>query len=412
MRCNIGKKKLYAGLFASLAICGAAFATTDTFAAEPYQDAGFEDKELYACVVRQFNASFPGEITMTNNVYDTVLTDAQLKKMNALWCDYDHDGTNRNTYYTAPAPATSLNGLERLTGLVELHAGKHNYGKSETNWQLDLSNSIQLKYIGLFNNYLTGLVLPKSHTLERLNIGGNRLTTIDLSQQDKLKWVEIAWNRLTELNLADCTELMRLSASYNSLTSIDVSHNKKLEGLGVVGNVIYRIDVSNQPNMDELFAHRDATIIPYPDYSVNERCELTLKLGFIGYYNTITRTGDFAFNDETRELTLWNLPETSYVRVYEKISAYEGSSANYRLYLGDTLATAFNKTKGCVPKGPEPTPEQPEESDIKVPDTGGSVTGEQNAHIIEISLVALGVVAALGFIGNYIRNRLQHRVKF
>ncbi len=398
---------MLASLLAGAALCGVM--TSDVFAAEAYQEAGFEDENLYACVVRQYNV----DVSMEDEIAeDEVLSDEQLASIDKLFCDYvegSSDDALSSTFYDANDPATSLVGIEKLTGLTELHVsdhGKHFAGG--TDWEVDLSESVSLKYIGLHGNKLISLILPDSDELERMNIGGNALETLDLSGKSRLRWLEVSWNHLDNLDLSDCSGLVSLAANHNLFTEIDLSNNKKLTGVGVVDTAVIELDVSKQPDLVELFVPEDTMVKPYPDYKINDECELTLGLRFVGKYNTILKTEHYSFNNDTHLLTIKSLPVNNIVETnaddYE--NTYElFESSVYKLDLGNELTTEFKKTKDCVPKSSE-------ESDIKVPDTGGSVAEEQNAHIMEISLVALGVVAALGFIGNYIRDRLQHRVKF
>ena len=411
------KSCLLASLLAGAALCGVM--TSDTFAAEAYQEAGFEDEDLYACVIRQYKASFPEEAEgITEN---TVLTDEQLEKMKVLVCrnpsPHDIYHEHENHYETivdaesgVGVGVESLEGIEKMTGLEVLDIANHGVGKANdsTNWSLDLSDFSDLKYAYVQNNHLISLEIPRG-TLIYLYASGNELTELDLEGQDKMELLEVSWNHLAALDVSDCTELLALSSSYNDeLESIDVSNNKKLGGLGLVGTAVTEVDVSNQPYLGELFAPEDTMVKPYPDYKINDECELTLGLKYVGEYNTIGETEHYFFNDESHLLTIESLPVNNIVQTsaFDGITIYPGhSSVEYKLDLGNELTTEFKKTKDCVPKSSE-------ESDIKVPDTGGSVTGEQNAHIMEISLVALGVVAALGFIGNYVRDRLQHRVKF
>ncbi len=424
MKYTLGNKLLTAGVFTSFVLCSA-MATSS--AASAIGNNAFEDPNFYACVVKQFNASFPGEITMAQDVSETNLSDSQLAKIDELRCHYSLDGNTDGNYYTAPERVTSYNGIEKLTGIKNIDLADQRVGG-----RLDLSSNTALLYASLHNNNFTSIVLPASGVMKELNIAGNELSAIDLSKQTALYRLELSYNKIANLDLSNNPNLTFIGAQDNLLTSLDLSHNKKLAGLVVVGNNISMIDVSNQPNFVELFAPLSTNVYPYTEYGVNDSCELTLKLKFVGVYNTIMNTEHYSFDKDAHLLTFKSLPSSNYVRALETVSGFKERSATYSIILGDQLVTEFNKTKDCKVKEPDAKDDKPSKDgtsdksnrlkepnktdkteglDVKAPDTG-AMTGENNGKIITTSITAIGLVVMFGYLVGYILNRRRHHVKF
>ncbi len=205
---------------------GAAFATT---AAE----AGFNDEDLYSCV-----------LTALGNTFSDTITDEILANLTSLTCSYDSNDRK----------ISDTTGIEKLTGLSSL---------TLTNIEptsIDLSHNTALEAIEFYNNSWSGgghilenVYLPDTNSLESLIIDNMNLGTIDLTKNVNLR--KIYLNKLPgeSIDLSHNPNLVELHiGSDNALTNIDLSHNPLLKSLAIIDAKMPNIDLSNSPLLEVL----------------------------------------------------------------------------------------------------------------------------------------------------------------
>lgn len=378
---NLTKKSALAiGVLASSALCGVALSAPNTFAVETAYDS-FPDKNFLGCVVAQYNALNPTKAT-TIEAIDV----SQVASLEVLNCNYGTIGqgyTDLPSYYTATAKITNTGGIKKLTGLKTLYLSGHSFSS------IDLSANTKLRAVSIGTNAnLTSLDLHYAPSLQTANVGGANLSSLNLTGLKSLAW---------------------LQASHNNLSTLDLSTNTGLQSLEIVDNKLTSINVSAAKNLGSLFAD-NILVTPYTEYSITDQCEVAASLKFVGVYNTIVKRDGLSFNNESHILTLAKRPEGNGVSAIEVMSAYQTTSATYRIVL-DGLENEFAKLDKCEVKKQDAS-DDANGSGVKVPDTGGSLTEETNAHIIEASIIGIVTVATLGLVGAYIHNRRQNHVKF
>lgn len=368
-------------------------------------NSAFTDEKFYACVVKQYNASYPGEITIASTPSDTVLSNTQLAKMELLDCS-NTTATNiwsqfgeSTSYYEVGDTITSLSGLEKLTGLKSLILGQQN---------------------------LTSIDLSHNTNLVEILLGQNKFTSIDLSHNSLLEHITITGNELTTFDGAGLNNLKSLNLQNNKLTSIDLSNNAKLVSLLVNGDNanLGEIDLTHNPALVILSTNLRQRIVPYIKLSQTDDCKLAAKIPVVGKYNTIMPSEYFEnFNTTTRTLVFKQKPVKGLINsgTIETVQTAMDGNENVHvqlIILPDSVYTAYDELSSCQKKTASTPTELPEasadadnKSDIKAPDTG-IMTGENNGKIIAISVAAIGAVATLGYLAHYIRNRRKHHVKF
>lgn len=373
------KSALAIGVLASSALCGTALMAPNTFA-DALASGAFNDQNFLECVVGQYNALNPNDATTKEDIKVS-----QVESLEVLNCNYGTTGEGYSdlpSYYKATAKITDTTGLSLMKALKTLYiAGHENLG------EITLSDLASLRKLDVHNDGLTRISLSAQPSLQTLNIGANELTELDLTKQTKLTWLQASHNHLTSLKLK-------------------LPETSELQTLEVVDNDLTTIDVSKSPKLATLFADPETVIKPYTEFGQTDQCELTASLKFVGVYNTIVKTNDYSFNNDTHILTMAKRPAGNGVDAIEVMSKYAERSATYRISFGDDLKTEFAKLDKCEPKKAD------EGSDVKVPDTGINSSEDASAHIIEASILGLATIAALGFIGSYIHNRRRNHIKF
>ena len=165
--------------------------------------------------------------------------------------------------------------------------------KKSDNFQLNISNNINLEELNCSSNLISSLDVSKNINLIELNCSNNYLKTIDLSKNIQLKrlyfnsnynqrggpvnppggpkyvpefipfkldisrnknLIELFCNRcyLTSIDLSRNSKLESLSCRQNQISSLDISKNSKLEKLSCGQNQITSLDVSNNPKLKRL----------------------------------------------------------------------------------------------------------------------------------------------------------------
>lgn len=112
--------------------------------------------------------------------------------------------------------------------------------------QLDLTNNLDLEFIWLNDNNLSGhLDFSQNTKVETLSIAINPVNSINVSSLVDLKELSIYNALLEEIDISNNLDLINLYVSHNSLTEIDIQLNNNLEALGIGNNEISEIDVSH-----------------------------------------------------------------------------------------------------------------------------------------------------------------------
>ncbi|MBR2741552.1 hypothetical protein IKD98_02250 [Candidatus Saccharibacteria bacterium] len=366
-------------------------------------NAAFTDENFYACVVRQFNALYPNEVTIATNPADTVLTNAQLAKMEFLNCERINPSQvwslygNLPSYYELNGPkATSVAGLEKLTGLKSLYLQGHD---------------------------LTSIDLSKNVNLTELGLGQNGLTEVDLSKNVKINHLGIH-EPITSFYEPTLTELGSANLQGCELESIDVSKNQKLVNLLLNdGNrKIKELDLTKNQKLRTLTIdpENQAFVTPYVEVKTTDECKVTAKIPIISSYMTVSNNSYYTYNSSNSTLTfkkkpVKNLINSGYFRTIQ--TGTEGSVDRvYYIFLPDSVYTEYDKLESCVAKADEeevPVPDTSagSKSGVKTPDTG-AMTGENNAKIIGISLLAISGIALVVYLAAYAHRRQKNHIKF
>lgn len=97
---------------------------------------------------------------------------------------------------------------------------------------MDLSAYTSVKNIWISVNGLTSLVLPKTETLEILDMTYNPgITSVDLTIYPNLKEFYNQQNNLESIDVSKCPELYLLFTNGNKLTELDLTNNPKITNL-------------------------------------------------------------------------------------------------------------------------------------------------------------------------------------
>lgn len=184
-----------------------------------YKNAGFNDKNLYACVFH----------TKIYNIDpDYVLTDDELQDISYLSCN--------------SMGITDTKGIEKLTGLQELE---------------------------LYDNEIESIDLYANTELRTLNLDKNKLTSINVGKNTKLEGVLLANNKLEKVDGLDNLEsLGGLALHNNNLNSIDIHNNTNLYLLTLYGN----------SKLDKVKLKKGESINYKEIFNINEDIELESKV--------------------------------------------------------------------------------------------------------------------------------------
>ena len=120
--------------------------------------------------------------------------------------------------------------------------------------EYDLSKNSELRYVAVgLGRPLRTLSLPTNNKIDTLMVPAAGLKTIDLSQTKQLKLLGIDNNyELSLLDLTGMTQLKALSCEGNALTSLNLSACQNLESLVCNNNQLTTLDVSGLNKLETL----------------------------------------------------------------------------------------------------------------------------------------------------------------
>lgn len=120
--------------------------------------------------------------------------------------------------------------------------------------EYDLSKNSELRYVAVgLGRPLRTLSLPTNNKIDTLMVPAAGLKTIDLSQTKQLKLLGIDNNyELSQLDLTGMTQLKALSCEGNALTSLNLSACQNLESLVCNNNQLTTLDVSGLNKLETL----------------------------------------------------------------------------------------------------------------------------------------------------------------
>jgi Leucine-rich repeat (LRR) protein len=146
--------------------------------------------------------------------------------------------------------------------------------KKSDNFQLNISNNINLEELNCSSNLISSLDVSKNINLIELNCENNFLSSINLSKNSKLEILNCSSNYnykiklrseyksggpkyvpefiSLKLDVSRNTNLKELICSRCMLTSIDVSKNSNLESLSCRQNQITSLDITKNSNLEIL----------------------------------------------------------------------------------------------------------------------------------------------------------------
>lgn len=161
---------------------------------------------------------------------------------------------------------SSLKGIEWFSNLVSLFCRDNNLA------YLDISNNLELRYLGCDNNNLGGLDVSNNLKLSNLYCAGNNLSDLDVSDNIELEQLVCGSNELVSLNVCNNLKLTDLECSHNNLSSLDVSNNAMLEQLYCAHNNLDGLNVNDNTLLAK-FVCVDNNL-KYLDISRNSRLEI------------------------------------------------------------------------------------------------------------------------------------------
>ena len=207
---------------------------------EAYYQAGFEDENLYQCVVDEYNENYSNGNTYE---YDELLSESKLSQITSLSCP------NRSI--------KSSGGLYKLSNLNTLDL--HNNVELSTNYNVltyvNISGNNKLKNINLSNNIINMIDgLDNNTELLEFRMSNNQLKNINVSSNKDLRSLDLSGNKLSNIDLSNNEELIELNLSNNKFRNIDVTNNSKLTKLLINENGLSTINVDNNNELEELSA--------------------------------------------------------------------------------------------------------------------------------------------------------------
>lgn len=287
---------------------------------DAYLKAGFKDKNLYTCVVRQY-------VDDENIEGNYLLSDEEMQNINELYC------INQNV--------TDTTGIEKLTNLNELF----------------------LPY-----NNIESIDLSKYPNLNTLIIRNGKLTSLDVSKNPDLQYIDASYNNINKITgLEKLEELGFLIAYNNNLSNLDLSKTTNLEllmlGNNPLSNTLYMLR-GKEADYKKDFILNEAYEIKYDvvDTNVVSYKDSKLKALKEGITNIYISTESMIYNYKS---DLWdksmaceylmdqkvceefeNIPEEEFLLPYlinQEIKVYDITSKAYKIDKDKKTIDALNK---------------------------------------------------------------------
>ena len=141
---------------------------------------------------------------------------------------------------------TDIKGIENFESLRKLDVSNNPI------INLDVSDLIGLKELYAYGCQIHNLKLPKSETLEILDVTVNNLEDLDLEKQSVLKSLSCSGNELSDLGVADCPCLEEIFCSNNFISELDLTENKIIKNIECENNDLKYLSVNSLDMIDLL----------------------------------------------------------------------------------------------------------------------------------------------------------------
>ncbi len=141
---------------------------------------------------------------------------------------------------------TDIKGIEYFESLRKLDVSNNPI------INLDVSDLIGLKELYAYACHIHNLKLPKSETLEILDVTLNNLEDLDLEKQSVLKSLSCSGNELSDLGVADCPCLEEIFCSNNFISELDLTENKIIKNIECENNDLKYLSVNSLDMIDLL----------------------------------------------------------------------------------------------------------------------------------------------------------------
>lgn len=430
------KNALAIGVIASSAFLGAAVLSPNTFAAS-IGNPSFMDQNFYECVVRQYDASFPGEITIATNVYETVLTDAQLAKMQTLNCDFGP------SEYAASAKIANSAGIDKLSNLQTLYLSDNSLTS------INLSQNKKLVTLRLDNNSLASLDLSNNVNLETLLVANNPIQEIDISNNTSLSRFYISDSHVITaararkadtgygFNMSSLAWFAGNTSNWSVVPSEKYSYNSTAKSILIPerdsladGFRLVYIEDGGYPDSTITISANPAelNIHAYLNIDTSSDSESVMAIdGYVDKYIGENWDSDEYLNvliEEWKERGVTN-PKLVKVEAFNYGSSYRNTTPNVDVGISD--GSTSTHIFGAVPDIPthpnvamvyyfedshnNSDADSSEGSSVKVPDTG-LFTTDNKGLIAGISITTITSLASAFYLLRYIINRKKAKVHF
>ena len=286
---------------------------------DAYLKAGFKDKNLYTCVLRQY----VGDEDIDGNY---LLTDEEMNNISELYCG------NQNISNTT--------GLEKLTNLYDLDLSYNNIES------INLKNNINLSYLMILNNKLTNIDVTNNVSLRSIIIANNNISKIvGLEKLESLDTLYAPNNDLSNLNLSKAENIEILVVDKNTVSNpLYILKGKEID---------YKKDIklNNKYNLD--YDIVDKRVVTYKDNKLNAIKEgiTNIYLSNEYIYSLDSDFYDKAFKcqylkDDKACLEIENINEEDAVLPYflsQEVKVYDLISKEYEIDKDKKIIDALNK---------------------------------------------------------------------
>lgn len=394
------------GLFSLMAL-GNATISGNVFADTTYTSAQFPDANFFSCV----------KLRAGVDDATTSITQAQAESIKDLYCAHTR-------------PIQSTEGIQYLSNLESIDVGEFPDLAS-----IDLSHNNKLKTISIYDNdNLKSLILGQQPALTLLTVKNTALQEIDITNAPALTSINLFNNKITSIDTSHNTNITSLVLSKNQLTDIDLSANTKLFEAYLYGNNIKYVDVSKINNDHAVGLYLDDDVLVRTNFVAVQTTQggnyyadattsgymfipMIVATGLSTGETKITTPGA-TYYDEGLDSTIPCNPGNPFCIIFDaNILDYQ----NYiqLAYVGEpgsqsNIENGRDRTKLSyrLEINLEAYREDGDPEGMKVPNTGASISGENDATSIMTSVASVILVAASSFIVTYLVKRHNAKVGF